>query len=292
MNEINIFEFLKSYKDKKIIYIINPGNIGDGLISYGTFNVFDKVGLDYTISHKPYGHVYENKILFYAAGGNTDDKNRFLKRNYANNEIVMLPHTIFFGGGGNLIGLYKNCYKFLKRNIKKHNIVLLPHTIKDEDGLIKRLDDNVKIICREVKSYQYVRSVIRNKNNVFISKDMAFYINNIDEYKIRKGTGTGNCFRTDVEKTDIVIPQNNKDISIGSISYKLSKEEIISRCLKMLEYLSRYEIINTNRLHVAIAGALLDRKVNLWCNNYWKNKEVYEYTLKKYKNVVWCTKKL
>jgi len=266
MNEIDIFEFLKSYKDKKIIYLPNPGNRGDAIIAHGAFTIFDKIGLNYELCSKPTNYEYKNELLF-------------------------------FGGGGNLIGLYKDCLRFLKRNIHNNKIVLLPHTIENQDNLIKRLDNNVKVICRELKSYQYVHSLIQHKENVFISKDMAFYINNIDEYKKRKGIGTINCFRVDAEKTDILIPQNNKDIvNEFVLNYNRPlfpfKEEIISNSRSVFNYLSQYEIINTNRLHVAISGALLGKKVRFWPNSYWKNKEMYEYCLKGYKNIIWMDQRI
>ena len=89
INEIDIFKFLELYKNRKIICIVNPGNAGDCHIANGTFKVFDKIGLDYSLSPNPPKYNYENKLLFYA-------------------------------GGGNLIGLYTDCRKFLKRNSKKN----------------------------------------------------------------------------------------------------------------------------------------------------------------------------
>ena len=168
----DIKNFLEKYKNKKIIYIPNPGNAGDSLIAYGTIQTFDKIGLNYEI-------------------GNIDEK--------YNNEIL------FFAGGGNLVGLYSDCKKFILNNKNNNEIVILPHTIKDEDELLKSLDDNIKIICREKKSFDYVSSLIKNKQNVFLSKDMAFYIDNIDEYKNKNGKGVCNAYRKDVKK-----PKKNK----------------------------------------------------------------------------------
>ena len=52
--------------------------------------------------------------------------------------------------------------------------------------------------------------------------------------------------------------------------------------LSIFQYLSKYEVINTNRLHIAIAGCLLGIKVNMYSNNYYKNKAIYDYSLSKY----------
>ena len=128
--DTDIYTFLKNYIGKEIIYIPNPGNAGDSLIAFGTLNVFDEVGLNYTIGD--FKATYTDKLLFYA-------------------------------GGGNLVGLYSQCRSFFENNMSNNTIILLPHTIKDEDALIKSFNDSIIIICRELVSYAYVSSLIKNK---------------------------------------------------------------------------------------------------------------------------------
>jgi exopolysaccharide biosynthesis predicted pyruvyltransferase EpsI/GR25 family glycosyltransferase involved in LPS biosynthesis len=245
----DIKNFLEKYKNKKIIYIPNPGNAGDSLIAYGTIQTFDKLGLNYDI-------------------GNIDEK--------YNNEIL------FFAGGGNLVGLYSDCKKFILNNKDSNEIVILPHTIKDEDKLLKSLGDNIKIICREKKSFDYVSSLIKNKENVFLSKDMAFYIDGLDEYKNIKGKGVCNAYRKDVEKTNIYIPKDNIDLSseLEKPNNTQDKNVIKEVSLSIFKYISEYDIINTNRLHIAIASSLLDKNVNFYKNSYYKNEEIYKYSIK------------
>lgn len=258
MVEIDIKQFLIKYKNKEIIYIPNPGNAGDSLIAYGTIQVFKEVGLDWKLGNIK--NKYENKILFYA-------------------------------GGGNLIGLYKNCENFIKLNKENNEIVILPHTIKSIDNLLLNLNNNITFICREKKSYNYVMKLFRYKENVFLSKDMAFYINNLDQFKI-KGNGICNAYRCDCEKTDIIIPPNNVDLSTKlNEAYNTSNLDIIKKVsLKLFKYLSNYEIIKTNRLHIAIAGSLLNKKVLLSKNSYYKNEEIYNYSIKNiYKNTIFVS---
>jgi exopolysaccharide biosynthesis predicted pyruvyltransferase EpsI len=254
-NEIDIYEFLSDYKDKNIIYIPNPGNAGDQLIAYTTIQIFQEININFTFGNIK--TVYKNKILFY-------------------------------GGGGNLIGIYKDCYKFLVHNMYTGNhIVLLPHTVKDEDDIIRSLGDNVKIICRELVSYKYVYSIIKNKSNVYLSRDLAFHVKGMC---IEVGKGTCNVFRNDTEKTCVKIPKDNVDLSeklykiINDNNIEILKEVSMS----IFKYLSDYEIINTNRLHIAIAGSLLNKKVNFYNNSYYKNRAVYEYSMKEFKNTTFC----
>ena len=257
-NEIDIIDFLTNYISKEIIFIPNPGNAGDSLISMGTLQLLDKIGLNYTMGD--INKQYSNKILFY-------------------------------GGGGNLVGLYKNCYNFINKNRNTNEIVILPHTIKNVDSFLSLCDENIKIICREYISYDYVYSKIKQKNNVFLSKDMAFYIDGLESYKNIQGVGECNCFRIDCEKTNIKIPSNNTDISetLRKKNNTSDPHVINSVSLSMFNYLSKFKIINTNRLHVAIAGSLLGKHVNLYQNNYYKIKAVYDYSIKdNFENTYLC----
>lgn len=259
INEINIYDFLKKYINKKIIYIPNPGNAGDCLIVLGIFNLFNEIGINFIIGNPL--KIYKNEILFYA-------------------------------GGGNLVGIYQNCKRFLMNNLKNNNeIVILPHTVKDEDILIQNLDNNTKIICREKQSYSYVFNNIRNKKNVYLSKDTAFYIKNLEKYKNKSTKILCNCFRTDDEKTDIKIPNDNFDLStIKNGIYWKNDKELNMTADKLFTYLSNYKKIYTNRLHIAIAGHLLDKIVHFYPNNYYKNEAVYDYSLKNDSNIIFQKK--
>jgi exopolysaccharide biosynthesis predicted pyruvyltransferase EpsI len=253
----NIIDILNKYKDDNIIYIPNPGNAGDSLIALGTLFMFDKLELNYTIGD--INTKYNNQILFYA-------------------------------GGGNLVGIYNNCKQFILNNQDNNQIVLLPHTVKDETKLIKRFKDNIIIICREDISYNYVKNNSKYKHNIYLSDDMAFYISllslGIDNSII--GIGECNCFRTDSEKTSIKIPTNNNDISktLNKSNNTSDKKSIIDVCTTFFNYLAKYDTINTNRLHIAIAGCLLNKKVNLYANSYYKNKAIYDTSLKNKYNII------
>ena len=254
----DIENFLAGYKDKDCIYVPNPGNAGDCLIAYATVLVLDKVGVKCSLgSHKE----------------------KFVGK------------TIFYGGGGNLIWLYKDCANFLKNNMEKNDIVVLPHTVTDVDDVITSLNSNVTLFCREKVSYEYVKKIAPYPDRILLSKDMALHLRDFDtasRFKGESGEGVGNCFRNDREKTTITIPGGNKDVSIdyNLKGWESSKTVMTNVTLGVLAYLSRFETINTNRLHVAIAGSLLGKKVNFHNNSYYKNKAVYEFSLNNDPNVV------
>lgn len=253
-NEIDIYAFLKDYVNENIIYIPNPGNAGDQLITYSTIQIFKELNINYTFGDIK--KIYNNRIIFY-------------------------------GGGGNFIGIYKDFYKFLVNNMYNTNqIVILPHTVKDEDDIIRSLGNNVKIICRELISYNYVYKMLKNKSNVYLSKDLAFHIKDVNVDINSVSDGVCNVFRNDEEKTLFKIPKDNIDLSI--ILYKINNENDINVyknvSMSIFKYLSNFEVINTNRLHIAIAGSLLNKKVNFYNNSYYKNQAVYDYSLKEFEN--------
>jgi len=255
MDLADIKDFLSKYNNRSIVYIPNPGNAGDSLIAQGTVQLFDDLRLNWSMGE--IGKTYKGETLFYA-------------------------------GGGNLVGLYGNCRDFLKRNKDHNQIVILPHTIKSEDAFLSKLNNNVIIFCRERTSYEYVLSVFKHRENVYLSKDMAFYIEGIETYKATIGRGVCNAYRLDCEKTNIAIPRGNIDLSnaLNKSKNTCDKNVITEVSHSVFAHISKYEVINTNRLHIAIAGALLGKKVNFSPNIYYKNQAVFEYSIQNvYSNV-------
>ena len=185
---------------------------------------------------------------------------------------------ILFGGGGNLIGIYQNCEQFIIKNCKRNKITILPHTIKDIDHLLinPEIIQNVTFICREKLSFDYVKNFT---NNVYLSKDMAFYINPdfIQQCKKDPIYNIGYCFRTDIEQTKVIIPIGNVDISISN---HCSKHNLDAICSSFFNYLSQYKTIHTNRLHVGIAASLLGIEVYIYSNSYYKVEAVYNFSIK------------
>ena len=245
----DLCDFLRRYKDQEVIYIPNPGNAGDSIIAYGTLLVFRDAGLRWTFGD--INETYAGKTLFYAGGGN--------------------------------LGLYTNCITFLERNKDLNHIVVLPHTIIDADDVLRGLGDNITIICRERTSFEYVKSI--KPRHVYLSKDFAFYIRDLDAYHNPSATSVLNSFRTDNEKTTIPIPEDNLDISY-LISLKDAKnntcnvDSIVKITDCMFGCISKFGTVNTNRLHVAIAASLLGKRVHFYPNCYHKNRSVYEYSMR------------
>ena len=59
--------------------------------------------------------------------------------------------------------------------------------------------------------------------------------------------------------------------------------------IDILSIINKYEVVSTNRLHVCIGAALLNKEVNLYPNSYYKNESIYLMSLKdKFPKVKWC----
>ena len=300
-----IEQYLQQFQKENIIYIPDPGNAGDSVMAAATYQIFDKLGLNYSLPRfqKLATCDLENSVVIYGGGGNlTGSLERFSSR------VAYLVHQ------------------------RAKRFVILPHTIKSVTPLLQAFGSNVDIICRESVSYDYVSSTAL-KANVYLMDDIAFSLdvkdvlagkpilspiarlasfavskiflsNNIPvlehvmrTFRLQK-TKAGfsdrltsdelYCFRTDGEKTDIAIPASNVDLSeifefgveTKDVAY-LSTREVFS-------FLSNFKVIHTNRLHMAISGALLGLDVRFYANNYYKCRAVYEQTMKeKFKNVRW-----
>lgn len=262
-NRKSVFEFLTDIRQEQtepVYYVANPGNAGDAAIALGTFHLFDKVGIDYQILH------WDNDNLPDLTG-----------------------KTILFGGGGNLIeNRYADLYKIIGRYVDSNRCIVLPHTIFGYKDLVQRVQDgNLIIFCREETSYsRCVMANDGNNQNIFLDDDLAFSIDEefLRPFRETAGRGTANCFRTDSEALGLYsVPKDNHDISLSwngpFWSDKKLTEAVVST---LLAYLSEYEFIRTDRLHVAILSTLIGRKVFLYPNAYYKNKAIFEMSLKQY----------
>jgi len=268
----DIKNFLAKYQGAKIKYIPNQGNAGDSLIGLATLQVFDELELDYEIC-KP-TEVFEGQIILY-------------------------------GGGGSLIRKYHRCRNFLLNNHEKNNTVVLPHSFNDIDPLLTVLSEKVILIARENISYDYIKSKSKYPDNCLLSGDMAFYIKNIDRYKNISCIGECNVFRFNDELSNsdrlVEVPEDNKDISVDFHRPMFMKnwhlpDDINTQVKKNLSiatdnifsYLSKFQIVNTNRLHVGIAAALLGKTVNLYRGSYHKIAGVYDFSMRdKFNNVTY-----
>ena len=201
--------------------------------------------------------------------------------------------TVLFAGGGNLVeGKYRNMRDAILQYLEWGNrCILLPHSIFGYADVVKYAKSgSLVIFCREEASYRHCAMVNGlDTSNLFLDDDMAFHLEPefLRPFVERKGERVAYCFRTDAESThQIPIPEGNCDISLswnGSLWHEPEMARAVVEAI--LTYLSQFEEIRTDRLHVAILGSLIGRRVFLFPNSYYKNQAVYEMSLAKLANV-------
>jgi len=250
---MEFLNILQSELQSGFIYIPNRGNAGDVVIQQSTIKFFEKNNLNFELGKNTTTYVGENLV---------------------------------YGGGGNLIGKYQPAKKFIKLNAEKNHIMILPHTIKNSEKSLNMLNKDSIVFCRERISHEYVSKFIEK---CYLHKDMAFHLD-LESYKKESKYEVGNIFRMDVESSNNVkkIPSNNVDISsVFNRRNQHTNLEVAQAVFDdFVNYIADFEIVNTDRLHIAIIAAILGKNVNLYPNSYYKNKAVYDYTLSlEYPNV-------
>lgn len=204
-----------------------------------------------------------------------------IKEQYVENLSPKHNDVLLIDGGGNYVDYYTDVKNFLiaKPSLYKE-IIILPHTIFGEKQIevLNTISSDLTVFCREKVSADFVQKNIKN-GKVYLWHDCAFY-NNLPT--IIGGHGEFDAFRSDKESILKVLPRDNDDISYNGYAQKPLDE--------MINVLGKYSTINTDRLHVGICATLLGKIVRLYPNSYYKNKAVFDYSLKKYPNISFIEK--
>jgi exopolysaccharide biosynthesis predicted pyruvyltransferase EpsI len=300
--KIKIAEYLKDLKSSSFLYVPNPGNAGDSVITSATYQMFDKLNLGYEIAPR--------------------------------NNFDFSKKTVIYGGGGNLVKLTTVSSRFISEHHNRvKRLIILPHSIKEVDSLLHEFGNNVDIFCREKASFDYV-SANCSRANIYMADDMALALDVSDvissntyenpsslmkylsdrfvrnrrietflafaksqwidgiRRRIRKSFVNGHlyCFRGDGEASGKVnIPPTNIDLPLLLAFGSERREASFFSTYQVLTILDEVEAIHTDRLHMAISGALLGKAVYFYDNNYHKCREVFRFSMReRFPNVVWC----
>jgi exopolysaccharide biosynthesis predicted pyruvyltransferase EpsI len=193
------------------------------------------------------------------------------------------------GGGGAFIHAEASLVRVVREwHRYARCLVVLPHTYLGQEDLLAEFGSNVELFARERVSHGQLQSHARGAK-VHLAHDMAF------ELDLEKAMGCRtpiaresfapkrlfrryrwmllekgrrrlfghrvlHCFRTDNEHTSIPLACRATRMIIRSFSH--------------------YDEIQTNRLHLAVAGALLGKRVRFHANSYHKCRSVYDFSIK------------
>jgi len=269
-------EYLKKLQDdgRRIVYIPNPGNYGDGLICAATLQLFSKSNIDY---------------LAYSINFKYDSS-----------------HVYVYGGGGNFNELYSSAKKVLSElSSYRAEVVFLPHSCYGVDNEIKNYPGSLRIYARELQTLKYLESVKSSNLRFKIYDDLAFYLDTTDplfyNYQVFKELyshvkheqGVLKAFRTDSEgrfTKSYALEPGNIDLSNawpkvpnnmpkGFDLYWLDAVKLRNYISWFLCYVDMFDFIYTDRLHVGICSFLLKKNAYLYDNSYGKVRSVYEYSI-------------
>lgn len=191
------------------------------------------------------------------------------------NEVLLID------GGGNFVDYYSDIRDFLiKKKSLYSKIIILPHTIFGEKQIevLNNISSKLTIFCREKVSAKFLEDNLIH-GIVYLWHDCAFY----NEFsQTVTGNGVLNAFRSDKESIISVLPESNIDLSYNGYATKPLSE--------LIDVLQKYAEVNTDRLHIAICATLLGKQVRLFPNSYYKNKAVFDYSLRKYPNICFVEK--
>lgn len=261
---------LLALDNPKIYYLPTPGNGGDSLITMGTIDFFNEIGLKYSPT------TVEGV------------------------EQIADGSVLILGGGGNLVPIYGHAKRMLLTYGKRaERIILLPHTIRGHDAVIAGLGPNVTLFARDETSYEHVRKNATGGCVAKLGHDMAFHADprpliedQSPEYlaafqkqcwkhkfdaAAMVDREVARYMRTDKEMTDA---SANGDGDISAVFSLGSSVELYKKSAWcMFHVLSMPKTIVTDRLHVGIGAMLINKKCTIHDNSYGKNSSLFAHSL-------------
>lgn len=251
-------------------YIPNPGNMGDALLAAATLRFFE-----------------ENELPYHMLG----DKDE-------------CADVIVYGGGGIWIEQYEQDWEKLLPIFKQaKKVLILPSSFNNCPRLIESLDERFVIFCREVPSYEYLKSV-ESQATIQLDHDMALRMPEsflptiigtlpvshqaeelMNLYSRLPDREIGYLLRSDAESAGLAHAKSVDLSACVNFTSQVTREELYHYAGLMLCAVDYFRTIVTDRLHVGIAAALMGKEVYLLDNSYKKVSSVYQHSLQSMNNI-------
>jgi hypothetical protein len=238
-------DLLTRYRGTHVHVLPNPGNGGDGLILRGLRRLCAEFDLSVTELNYPYP---------------------------ASGRLLLAP------GNGNLCVPYHSCVERVSAYADRFDtLAILPCSVELASdavrGFLTALPSHAHVFCREAYSFALVRELVGPGRNVWLDHDLAIEAD-LSAWR-HAGRGTLYAFRVDPESTGEPPPPGNVDVSA------LTGEWMTEL---LLDVISTFASVHTDRAHVAIAAARLGRETHIYPNRYHKVRGIYEQSLARYDN--------
>lgn len=224
---------------RRLVHVPNPGNWGDALIAEGARCFFRFFGLA----------VHELSLQSLR-------KHPWLRARRAGRGRAP---WILYGGGGALAGQYPKHLARVSAVIQAvGRTLIMPSTFGADSARLELPPGSVAFRRDHGGSHAHFPTAR-------FCHDMAFFL---EPDPVTPRRRVGYFLREDIERVvDAPRPPGNRDISREG-----THETPVDA---FFQAVGEVETVHTDRLHVAIAGALLEREVHLYPGSYFKNEAVY-----------------
>ena len=306
---MSIREYLGRLVGEPVYYCPNPGNAGDSAIAAATFQLFEEVGVRYHLVRWDEHVDLTGQVVIYGGGGNLIPLyvhgRTFIERHHRGaRRLIVLPHTVAghddllaqLGTNVEIVCRERRSYDHVRRRAPRVNASLMHDMVFYLDPVRILEGDHATlprlVLISAARQLRYGRFINRSKlvRSAFSSlRSRARFAlsNSLTRNHDRKIL---NSFRGDAEQSAMDLPPRNIDVSAVFQLGTHTPELAFAVTRSVLRFLSRFEEINTNRLHVCMLSALLGKKVNFYPNSYFKCEAVYDYSIRdRFPNVRWVS---
>lgn len=260
MNDAALVESLRKAVSSGAMLVPSVGNVGDGLIQLGTFDLL--ASLDISL---PTMVGLDRELL-----GTADA-------------------LVVGGGGGWVEGLYDTWVWALTPFLEKGGqLVILPSSISGYQEFFARFGAQITLFARERETVEQMEDIAEMRGRVHLAHDLAFGIkpDRFALHSLHPGDGVGFMMRTDKESRQAEVRFGNLDLALARNGVQwTSPETCLAAVDRVAHLMTLYSTIVSDRLHMSALAALTGRRVEMVGNSYHKNRGVYAHTLSRFPNV-------
>ena len=261
-----LISLLKTFQGKRVHYFVNPGNVGDYLIELGSLTLLRSFEIEIHITTSALDCAGE--VVFFQGGGGFNElytviEEILIQVTAANpKKIIVLPSTIFELSPA-ILGL-------------RHSDVLVTRDQQSFDILTKASLEATVLISHDLGFFADLEGLIVDEATYnTINKRLALE-SKVAFPKLDEGI-VGFLLREDLESA---VEKVEGSVDISSYYSWLEPQDCrLNRLVCFLTYIKQYQLVITDRLHVAIACHLMKIPCRLIENSYGKNSAVASFSL-------------
>lgn len=295
---------IKELKDLKHFYFVpNQGNLGDMVIAEAEYQVFNFSQIKYDVLDIFNDEIPDSNFhLVYGGGGIfiKHYKDGYMKileifQSKSFNKCIILPSS--FNECDDVIDTFDERFTVFCREQKSYDDCISKNKkakfiLSDDIALsldFDMLNDFDSKIVKDKVAKIHTKNLLtlntrewyRFKEAMQIAKESIELDTLINKNRVR----IGYLLRTDIEKNNDILYANTFDISLLAVGSCVDKGLVTPFVNMFKSIIDTFDVVITDRLHVGIMAALLNKEVYLIDNSYGKISGVFEKSLKKFKNV-------